>query len=106
MWDLFSQQTDLSFTMGLTLHRLVSQTTRAQQRDRGRGSVSRPQSARPREERLQVGFGFPDIVFSRQILLFHLGKLGEDYHVQLISGSYQVPALKALGYAAPLQGNF
>ena len=87
-------------------HRLVSQTTRAQQQDRGRESVSRPQSARPREERLQAGLGFPDIGFFKQILIFHLGKLGEDYHVQLISGSYQVPALKALGYAAPLQGNF
>ena len=106
MWDSLSQRNDLSFTIGLTLHRLVSQTTRAQQRDRGRGSVSRPQSARPREERLQVGLGLPDIVFFKQILIFHLGKLGEDYHVQLISGSYQVPALKALGYAAPLQGNF
>ena len=68
MWNSLSQQNDLSFTIRLTetltLHRLVSQTTRAQQRDRGRESVSRPQSARPREERLQVGLGFPDIVFS------------------------------------------
>ena len=84
MWDLFSQQKDLPFTIRLTLHRLVFQTTRAQQRDRGRGSVSRPQSARPREERLQVGFSFPDIVFFKQILLFHLGKLGKDYYEQMI----------------------
>ena len=88
MWNSLSQQNELSFTIRLTetltLHRLVSQTTRAQQRDRGRESVSRPQSARPREERLQVGLGFPDIVFFKQILIFHLGKLGKDYYKQLI----------------------